>query len=164
MTDISHIRVSDADRNGVVALLQEATVEGRLSLDELEERIGSALNAKFWPELEALVDDLPPVTVDAAQEDAGEPRGDEAPEGFTFDLAVRAGAIATLAFGALSIPVAFLSAAGTAVGLFAAMLGVLVVLAPADLARGYKYAVVGGVALGLLPLFFYVTLFLAFSA
>ena len=53
-------RVGDADRNGVVELLKEAHAAGYLSLEETDERLGAALNARTRGELDRLVADLPP--------------------------------------------------------------------------------------------------------
>jgi hypothetical protein len=54
-----HIRVSDADRDRVTARLREHFAEGRLTQDELDERISAALNAKTFGDLRPLMADLP---------------------------------------------------------------------------------------------------------
>ena len=54
-----HIRVSDADRDRVTARLREHFAEGRLTSDELDERISAALNAKTFGDLRPLMADLP---------------------------------------------------------------------------------------------------------
>lgn len=56
----SDMRVSHAERDAVVERLREAAGEGRLDLDELESRVGLALTAKTYGDLEALTADLPP--------------------------------------------------------------------------------------------------------
>jgi hypothetical protein len=53
------IRASDADREHVAERLRTAATEGRLSATELEERLGSALTARTYGELDYLVADLP---------------------------------------------------------------------------------------------------------
>jgi hypothetical protein len=53
------VRASDAEREAAVARLQNAAGEGRLALDELAERLDSALTAATRGELEALTADLP---------------------------------------------------------------------------------------------------------
>jgi len=58
MTDRG-IRASDMDRESVVAILREAHAEGRLTLDEFEERTSAAYAAKTWGDLEDLTADLP---------------------------------------------------------------------------------------------------------
>ncbi len=52
------LRVGDAERDAVAAILQEAAADGRLGMDELDERLGAALRAKTYGDLEALVADL----------------------------------------------------------------------------------------------------------
>src|SRR4249920_2498994 len=54
-----HIRVSDADRDRVTARLREHFAEGRLTQDELDERVSAALNAKTFGDLRPLMADLP---------------------------------------------------------------------------------------------------------
>ena len=50
---------SDADRDITVDILCAAVGDGRLTLAELEERVGAALSARTRTELAALVADLP---------------------------------------------------------------------------------------------------------
>jgi hypothetical protein len=53
------LRAADADRERIAERLRTAAAEGRLSADELEERIEAALGARTYAELNALVADLP---------------------------------------------------------------------------------------------------------
>ncbi len=53
------LRVSDAEREAVAERLRQATAEGRLTPEELEERLGRALGALTRGELDAVVADLP---------------------------------------------------------------------------------------------------------
>jgi hypothetical protein len=53
------IRVSDADRERVTARLREHFAEGRLTSEELDERISAALSAKTAGELRRVMVDLP---------------------------------------------------------------------------------------------------------
>jgi hypothetical protein len=53
------IRVSDADRERVTARLRDHYAEGRLSAEEMEERITAALNAKTVGDLRQVMADLP---------------------------------------------------------------------------------------------------------
>ena len=53
------VRVTDAEREAMVARLQRACGEGRLTLDEFSERVGSALEARTAGDLERLTVDLP---------------------------------------------------------------------------------------------------------
>jgi uncharacterized protein DUF1707 len=52
-------RASDADRDTAVDILCAAVAEGRLTLAELDERVGAALSARIICELAALIADLP---------------------------------------------------------------------------------------------------------
>ncbi|MFJ2746262.1 DUF1707 domain-containing protein [Streptomyces sp. NPDC087440] len=54
------LRASDADREAVVEQLREAAAEGRLDMEELDERLGLALSAKTVAELPPLIEDLVP--------------------------------------------------------------------------------------------------------
>jgi hypothetical protein len=51
---------SDAERDLVCSWLRDACVQGRLSMEEMTERVEAALLARTRAELEALVRDLPP--------------------------------------------------------------------------------------------------------
>ena len=53
------MRASDADREQVAEFLRHAAGEGRLLVDELEDRLGAALSAKTYAELDAITADLP---------------------------------------------------------------------------------------------------------
>ncbi len=55
----SSILAADADRDRVAEQLRQAAVEGRIFAHELEERLGRALSARTYGELDALVADLP---------------------------------------------------------------------------------------------------------
>jgi len=52
-------RASDADRDTAADILCAAVGDGRLTLDELDERLGAALSARTMTELAALIADLP---------------------------------------------------------------------------------------------------------
>jgi len=71
------IRASDADRDRVTARLREHFAEGRLTQDELEERINDALSAKTLGDLRAVMTDLPEpgVTTVAAGPKPWQPAG-----------------------------------------------------------------------------------------
>lgn len=53
------IRASDADREHVTARLREHFAAGRLTSDELDERVSAALSAKTLGDLRRLMADLP---------------------------------------------------------------------------------------------------------
>ena len=56
---INPIRVSDTDRARVVDRIAAAAAEGRLTIDEADERTAAAYQARYESELDALVADLP---------------------------------------------------------------------------------------------------------
>ena len=56
---MSELRVSDADRDLVAERLRAAAGEGRLSAEELEERLETAFGARTEAELQPLTADLP---------------------------------------------------------------------------------------------------------
>lgn len=66
--DPSQMRISDADRHRVADVLRDAAGDGRLEIDELEERLGLTWAAKTYA-------DLVPITVDL------QPAGIETPPG-----------------------------------------------------------------------------------
>jgi hypothetical protein len=53
------VRVGDIERGNAITQLQQAGLEGRLTIDEVNERIVSAQQARTQDELERLVVDLP---------------------------------------------------------------------------------------------------------
>jgi hypothetical protein len=58
MTD-RPIRASDKERESVVDVLRDAYTDGRLTLDEFEERTSAAYASKTWTDLRELTGDLP---------------------------------------------------------------------------------------------------------
>lgn len=54
-----NVRVSDAEREAVAAQLREHYAQGRLSLDELNERLDRAFASRTRADLEAVTTDLP---------------------------------------------------------------------------------------------------------
>src|SRR5205823_12434496 len=59
MSDLPAIRASDAEREQAVVRLRDASVEGRLTLEEFTARMTVAYEARTHDELAALVRDLP---------------------------------------------------------------------------------------------------------
>jgi hypothetical protein len=57
-----YMRVSDADREQVAERLREHFAAGRLTSEELDERVATALNAKTVGDLRAVMADLPEPT------------------------------------------------------------------------------------------------------
>jgi hypothetical protein len=59
MSDLSRLRVADADREQLIDELREHAGAGRLTSEELEERVGRAYGAFTRADLDALRADLP---------------------------------------------------------------------------------------------------------
>src|SRR5437764_3818135 len=59
MSEPPAIRASDADRERAVELLRDHAAEGRLTLEELADRVSTAYRARTGDELERLTRDLP---------------------------------------------------------------------------------------------------------
>jgi len=57
--DRSLMRVSDSDREQAAAVLREAAGHGRITMDELDERLELAYAAKTYADLAAVIRDLP---------------------------------------------------------------------------------------------------------
>lgn len=57
--DPSRLRISDADRHQVSEVLRQAAGEGRIDLDELEERLEATFHAKTYADLVPITADLP---------------------------------------------------------------------------------------------------------
>jgi hypothetical protein len=53
------VRIGDVERDGAIAALSEHFAAGRLSRDELDERVEQAMSAKFDADLVPLLADLP---------------------------------------------------------------------------------------------------------
>lgn len=59
MTDHREVRASDNDRERVAEMLRVAVTEGRITLEELEERVDRAYTARTLGELDDVIVDLP---------------------------------------------------------------------------------------------------------
>ncbi len=57
--DPSRLRISDEDRHRVAEVLRQAAGEGRLDLDELDDRLQAAYEAKTYGDLVPITADLP---------------------------------------------------------------------------------------------------------
>ena len=60
------LRAADADRDRVAGFLNTAYTEGRLSRDEYDARLDSALSARTYADLDLVVADLPVVAASVA--------------------------------------------------------------------------------------------------
>lgn len=56
---MSRMRVSDTERDQVAEVLREAAAQGRITLDELDERLDAVYAAKTYADLEPVTADLP---------------------------------------------------------------------------------------------------------
>src|SRR5581483_9709472 len=96
--DRSQLRAGDADRRQVADELQRHYVEGRLTSDELQERVRQAMAARTFGELDALLRDLPaqpaaPPTPPAVEARVAEQPAASAPAGPVVPPDVRANAV-----------------------------------------------------------------------
>jgi hypothetical protein len=57
--DPARLRISDQDRHRVAEFLREAAGDGRIDMEELDERLGQAYAAKVYADLVPIVADLP---------------------------------------------------------------------------------------------------------
>lgn len=58
-TDPTQLRISDADRHQVAEILRTAAGDGRIDLDELDERLEAAYAARTYADLVPITSDLP---------------------------------------------------------------------------------------------------------
>jgi hypothetical protein len=61
MANSPEMRASDADRDKVAAILREHTAQGRITMDEFNERLEQLYKSKTYGELARLTADLPEV-------------------------------------------------------------------------------------------------------
>lgn len=64
-TPDGHLRASDVERERVIEALRRHTADGRLSLEEFEDRVGEALSATTRDDLRPVLRDLPALPPDA---------------------------------------------------------------------------------------------------
>src|SRR5579859_5021024 len=76
----AELRVGDADRQGVVLELQRHFVDGRLTSDELAERVTQAWQARTFGELAVPLGDLPVLPNPAALAPAAAAHREEPPQ------------------------------------------------------------------------------------
>lgn len=77
--DPAQLRISDNDRERVAAVLRTAQAEGRLTTDELDERIGRLPGLRTYGDLDELVGDLPVPPPSQALTMTGSPMGPTTP-------------------------------------------------------------------------------------
>jgi Domain of unknown function (DUF1707)/Cell wall-active antibiotics response 4TMS YvqF len=74
--DNGNLRASDADRERVANIVREAAGDGRLTMEELDERLDAVYAAKTYAELEPITKDLPAAGSTPVQAPAPVPPGD----------------------------------------------------------------------------------------
>lgn len=146
MDDFGGIRVSDADRETIVARLSNATAEGRLTLGEFSYRADRAYAARTWPELTRLIRDLPapsrpPMTPPARRQRSPLPL-----------LALLAGAVSLTTVSCMPL--------GAVLGAAGFFLGVLGLSVPAHGHPGSRGMAIGGLACGALSVTLQLAMFL----
>lgn len=88
--DQRSMRASDADRERVSEILREAAAEGRITLDELEDRLDRNYRARTYADLEPITEDLP---VPGDQVAPAAPAGQLQETGDALELKAKAGTI-----------------------------------------------------------------------
>jgi hypothetical protein len=83
--DASRLRISDADRHQVSEVLRQAAGEGRIDLDELEERLEATFTARTYGDLVPITADLP---VQPAVRAAPRPQVPATPAGPSYESSV----------------------------------------------------------------------------
>jgi DUF1707 SHOCT-like domain len=76
--DKGNLRASDADRERVANVLREAAGDGRLTMEELDERLDAVYAAKTYAELEPITRDLPTSGTPNMPAPSASPAGDPA--------------------------------------------------------------------------------------
>lgn len=74
--DRGNLRASDADRERVADVLRQAAGDGRLTMEELDQRLDAVYAAKTYAELEPITSDLPLTAGGQAPAPAPVPAGD----------------------------------------------------------------------------------------
>jgi hypothetical protein len=70
-SDRKSLRASDQDRERAAEILRDAAGEGRLGMDELDERLAAVYAAKTYAELEPVLEDLPQARTEPVAAPAG---------------------------------------------------------------------------------------------
>jgi Domain of unknown function (DUF1707) len=136
-----HVRVSDADREAIVARLSTATAEGRLTIEEFSERSRYAYAARTWGELSSVLHDLPALVAPPAVFAQPPVRESKVP-------------MLSLVFGVLSLPL-FMCTGGLLApfsALAAIVLGVQALRGPAHTVLHGRGMAIAGLTLGTLSM------------
>jgi hypothetical protein len=92
------LRASDSDRDRVLDMLKSAFVQGRLTKDELDVRVGQTLTSRTWADLGALTTDIPPWPIERPVR-----KPVRTPSRSPADAVVRAVACAIVALAAIAV-------------------------------------------------------------
>lgn len=141
MDTVGRIRVSDADREAIVARLNAATAEGRLTLDEFSDRARRAYESRTWDDLARLVDDLPVASGASMMPTLMAPPA----AGPANSLPLLA-----LIFGLLSFPMGFCVPLGLPVGAVGVVLGFLGLRRTPGGLAGNRWMALAGLICGLI--------------
>ena len=85
MSEPEQLRISDDDRHRVAEVLREAAGEGRIDLEELDERLEAAYGAKVYADLVPILADLPNAQLPAVRAAASVARAPGSAAGRTYD-------------------------------------------------------------------------------
>ena len=80
MAGRGRLRASHADRNHVIGMIKAAYVQGRLTKDEFDDRLGRTLTARTFADLAALTADLPAGLTDVRPPPPREPSAASVPK------------------------------------------------------------------------------------
>jgi DUF1707 SHOCT-like domain len=152
--DPGRIRVSDAEREAIVARLNAATAEGRLTLEEFSDRARRAYESRTWGELARLVDDLPapqpwattPATMPTVVARPAADQSDTVPR-------------LALICGIVSIPMGVCVPFGSLVGIAGIVLGIAGLRSTAHGAATHRGTALAGLICGAIGLVVQVALF-----
>jgi hypothetical protein len=148
-----HLRVSDADREAIVAQLNTATAEGRLTIEEFSERSRQAYASRTWGELSTVVADLPAPVV-AYQKTHLPPPAETG--GRTPLLAMILGILSLPLIPCLGTPL------GGLIGIAAVVLGVSALNGPAHRVPNGRAMAITGVTCGALGILAQIAMFAEF--
>ncbi len=85
MSEPEQLRISDDDRHRVAEVLREAAGEGRIDLEELDERLEAAYGAKVYADLVPILADLPHAQLPAVRAGASVAREPGSAAGRSYD-------------------------------------------------------------------------------
>ena len=92
------LRASDSDRERVLDMLKAAFVQGRLTKDELDVRVGQTLASRTWGDLTAITEDIPAWPIPRTVGKPARPASDPPVHGV-----IKAVACALIALGAITL-------------------------------------------------------------